>query len=134
MKVIFLDFDGVIHVPTRSGKNFGSYQINNLNLAIESTGAKIVITSSWRDNFNIFALKNILCAAGMCQNDIIGVIPKGEKQDGIKDWLANHSEVSSFVVVDDDELKLKNIVTCEPLDGLTFSKSKEIIKKLNIDK
>ena len=133
MKVIFLDFDGVIYVPSREGKNFGSYQINNLNLAIDSTGAKVVIISSWRDNFNIFALKNILCAAGMTQSDIIGSIPRGEKKEGINQWLKNHEEVSDFVVVDDNELKIKNIISCEPLDGLTFSKSKEIIKKLNID-
>lgn len=51
-KIIFLDFDGVLNVSRpdydRFGQMFHQRFINNLERIIEETGAKIVVTSSWR--------------------------------------------------------------------------------------
>lgn len=52
MKVIFLDIDGVICVPTREHDQYGQlfHQpfVDNLKWIIDETGAKIVISSTWR--------------------------------------------------------------------------------------
>jgi hypothetical protein len=52
MKVIFLDIDGVVCLPTRDHDEYGSlfHQpfVDNLRWIVEETGAKIVISSTWR--------------------------------------------------------------------------------------
>lgn len=59
MKVIFLDIDGVLNVYCQGrdeyGCTFHKHFEDNLRWIIEETGAKIVISSTWRrdglDNF-----------------------------------------------------------------------------------
>lgn len=52
MKVIFLDIDGVLNVIPQGrdefGSKFHSHFENNLKHIIDNTGAKIVISSTWR--------------------------------------------------------------------------------------
>lgn len=52
MKVIFLDIDGVLNLRRRERDQYGSlfhkaWQ-DNLNHVVEETGAKIVVSSTWR--------------------------------------------------------------------------------------
>ena len=46
MKVIFLDFDGVITIPPKWF--FQANLIKNVKKIVDKTGAKIVVSSSWR--------------------------------------------------------------------------------------
>ena len=48
MKVIFLDFDGVITIPPKWYLQAGL--IKNVKKIVDATGAKIVVSSSWRMN------------------------------------------------------------------------------------
>lgn len=52
MKIIFLDIDGVLNVISQGhdeyGSIFHSHFVDNLKYIIDQTGAKIVISSSWR--------------------------------------------------------------------------------------
>jgi hypothetical protein len=52
MKIIFLDIDGVLNVISQGhdeyGSIFHSHFENNLKRIVDETGAKIVISSSWR--------------------------------------------------------------------------------------
>jgi len=52
MKVIFLDIDGVLAVCHKDRDDYGSFfheeYVENLKSIIDQTGAKIVISSSWR--------------------------------------------------------------------------------------
>jgi hypothetical protein len=54
MKVIFLDIDGVLNVNHRERDDYGSAFhdnfVENLKRIIDSTGAKIVVSSSWRQS------------------------------------------------------------------------------------
>lgn len=54
MKIIFLDIDGVLNVnPTERdqwGAIFKIHLVNHLRRIIEATGAKIVISSTWKDS------------------------------------------------------------------------------------
>ena len=71
MKVIFLDVDGVLNSDEYFDKiknlNIDGIQseidvekIKMLNMAINETGAKIVLTSSWRYTRNAQELKKLL--------------------------------------------------------------------------
>jgi hypothetical protein len=52
MKVIFLDIDGVLNLNHKERDEYGPLFhenfVNNLDLIIQETGAKIVISSTWR--------------------------------------------------------------------------------------
>lgn len=52
MKVIFLDIDGVLNVISQGHDEYGGifhpHLVENLKTIIEATGARIVISSSWR--------------------------------------------------------------------------------------
>lgn len=52
MKIIFLDIDGVLNVIGQGydeyGQGFHPHLVENLKRIIDETGAKIVISSSWR--------------------------------------------------------------------------------------
>jgi len=52
MKVIFLDIDGVLNVMNQERDRYGSlfhpHLVDNLRRLVEETGAKIVISSTWR--------------------------------------------------------------------------------------
>jgi uncharacterized membrane protein len=62
MKIIFLDIDGVLALMHQSRDEYGSLfhqqYVDNLAMIIENTGAKIVISSSWRSS-GIEEMKNM---------------------------------------------------------------------------
>ena len=71
MKIIFLDFDGVMdtayydHVLHKEGKPgndkygtiFDPYCVQNLKRIIDETGAKIVVSSSWKYDMSYGGVK-----------------------------------------------------------------------------
>jgi hypothetical protein len=154
MRIVFLDIDGVLnHCDTRHDVRPTSTELlpipiepacmARLNRLIAATGAKIVISSSWR----LFAcwqdLGPALVRHGLVA-DVIGETPdlvndatwianwherKGtpftyeslERGWEIGEWLAAHPEVTAFVILDDcsdmDALKPWLVLT-HPNDGL----------------
>lgn len=68
MKIIFLDIDGVLALMHKQHDEFGSLFheefVNNLKWIIDETGAKIVISSSWRKSglvemLNMWKFRNL---------------------------------------------------------------------------
>lgn len=130
MKVIFLDFDGVINSAEfmkarhkdRKTKNIernaernekskfnwyismiGEEYVARLNQIIEATGAKVVVSSTWRILHDIDELSAFLKAKGFIGEIIdrtprFGGSPRGEE---IAYWLAGN-KVDEFVILDDD--------------------------------
>jgi len=120
MKVIFLDIDGVLvtrnsikyqhlNYPEDTSIRFGKKAVKNLNKLIRLTKSKIVISSTWRLFHSLEDLQNIFKKQGI-KGKIISTtsierapveedIPRGQK---IADWLAQHSEVERYVIIDDD--------------------------------
>lgn len=119
MKVIFLDIDGVLNhekhyewllgtdEPTLLQRVYPYSEINPkscqfLNDIIKETGAKIVVSSSWRldgENrlnslFKHFGLPRIYSTTP-CLNTARGI--------EIDAWLGSHPEVDTYVILDDDE-------------------------------
>jgi hypothetical protein len=153
MKIIFLDIDGVLNCETgyKSGEcnyvkwkwddgtddhhqSFYSKSKGLLNKLIEETGAKIVISSTWR-SFGIDFMKKVWEIEGM-KGDIIGVtpnfrgdidgytIPRGCEIDyyikndldfGHINWskekqqeYMDKSGVENYIIIDDDSDMLYN--------------------------
>jgi hypothetical protein len=122
MKIVFLDFDGVLNSMAdfafkTTSQVFDAPYIGRLNAIVGQSGAKVVISSSWRVNHSVEELRTLLEASGF-EGEIIGRTPVlgyehaqglcdiGEIRSAeIQAWMAGHSvPIASFVVLDDLEL------------------------------
>lgn len=114
MKVVFLDFDGVVNsklTRTRYPDKYidiDPHHVQFLNRITNATGAVIVLTSSWR--FSDDAI-DTLQGAG-CHAQIVGKIPDTTNRgrdghwatsrgDEIKIWLSENKACKQFVILDD---------------------------------
>lgn len=107
MKVIFLDFNGILDTY----ENMDVVDPDNmmrLKKIVDATDAKIVLTTSNKNNYYrsgkiVGILKYIidsLLEAGM---DVIGMVPMMEnREDEIHAYLTMHPEVENFVILEDD--------------------------------
>lgn len=139
MKVIFLDFDGVLNSTEtwrkrgkglalggpREGLTGGLRgldpdHVGPLNQIVQESGAKIVISSSWRldkkldDMDKLDELRLYLKQAG-AECDVIGMTSSGAfdpvrgignssiRGYQIQEWLNDHPEVTHFVILDDSD-------------------------------
>lgn len=146
MKVIFLDIDGVM-VTTRHlvqskkyfGHEFDPVCVSNLKEALKSTGALIVVTSSWREGRSLNQLQSIFKLNGI--QNVIGMTPiiegrtRGFEINGyIQNTKCTELEVQQFVILDDEEEMgdLKHfLIETEFQTGITNSIKDEIIKRLS---
>ena len=117
MKVIFLDFDGVIN-DYMTINEINKYNVEMLKQIVNETGAKVVVTSSWkysyqRNNRNMedFLINNYY-AQTLKKNgiDVIDWTPyvrgqaekNNQREQEILEYLRNHSEVTEYLILDDD--------------------------------
>lgn len=131
-KIIFLDFDGVITSEPFTRKCIFEHRrenwfgldwfdpdcVESLRMIIEATGAKIVISSSWRD-LGMPKLKKVWAENNM-PGELIGTTPIWvlTKVDAIKQWL-NDNPYEQFVVLDDSSLDIPNLIKTDPFSGLS---------------
>jgi HAD domain in Swiss Army Knife RNA repair proteins len=123
MRVVFLDFDGVlnnadwIHKMHAAGHKHASFLqkhqddlnpdavklVSDFVLEME---ARVVISSSWRILHPIGELRIMLKNRGWDdRNLIIDKTPRtsrGFRGDEVNQWLSEHPEVTSHVIFDDD--------------------------------
>lgn len=153
MKIIFLDFDGVITTPS-SKYCLSPPHMDILGKILESTGAYIVISSSWR-RYNLEQTINFITSRS---NPFVGKNPfpfvdrviditkrlrpikMSEyiyRGDEIKEWLDNN-EVESYVILDDINNMLScqqnNLVLTDEKKGLTDKDAQKAIRILNENK
>ena len=117
MKVIFLDIDGVLNINYRGerddyGQQFHPHLVENLKTIIETTGAKIVISSTWRHR-GLSVMKNMWMDRNL-PGEVIDITPHLDyRMDSglwyspirgveIKDWLDKNSP-DNYVILDDDK-------------------------------
>lgn len=115
MKVIFLDFDGVIN----NWNHFEGVDINNvlpLLKIIELTGAKIVATTSNKYYFQVYGNKiedskyfSYMDALNEMGIDILDITPyvDGNREAEIIKYLELHPEIEEFLILDDDSVMKK---------------------------
>ena len=117
MKVVFLDFDGVLNsgefAASPRNDNPGGLlgldwkAIARLNRLILLTGAKVVVSSTWRLDDDVPGLRALLGEAGF-DGEVIGMTPSlnGPRGLEIQAWLDSAPlfgvDVEQFVIVDDD--------------------------------
>jgi len=121
MKVIFLDFDGVLNLISQGHDDYGGifheHFVNNLKELVEATDAKIVVSSSWRSS----GLKYVrdMWEHRNYPGEVIAITPK------LRDCRIRGKEIAVFmelfhvdnyVILDDDtdmlDEQLDNFVKC----------------------
>lgn len=109
MKIIFLDVDGVLN----SVQDRFSWTIESdkhlilLACIVRRTNAKIVVSSSWRNCSLLDTLKKRLNDFSMSVFDVTGYNKNGIRGLEIKEWLDNHNDIESFVILDDEVFDIK---------------------------
>jgi hypothetical protein len=120
MKILFLDFDGVLMLPNQNKFNINA--INNLRDILAKTNCKIVLSSSWRisDRY-IDDIKQANPDSDLnWVSNIIDVTPDLfplSRVDEINHWLSLNP-VDGYAIVDDLKLKTDNFVKTNPRLGL----------------
>lgn len=112
--VIFLDIDGVLNTePQLPADQHGPEHLNpeligRLQSLVASTGAKIVVSSSWRHKFSAEEIGQMLASGypGLDAAVIDATAGDGEESRGqrILDWLQAHPDVGPYVILDDSPM------------------------------
>jgi hypothetical protein len=150
MKVIFLDFDGVLNSAKYllghgdCGVAIDPARMALLKQIVDATDAKIVLSTSWREHWS----KDLMnCdSTGVLINRIFSkyglhIFDKTpelheRREAEIKSWLDTHPEVENFVVLDDSLLSAGYlnghfIKTSNYFDGLDETDVQKAIDILN---
>jgi hypothetical protein len=125
IKVIFLDIDGVLNVIPQGYDEFGgifhSNFVDNLRRIIDETGAKIVISSTWRFGGlqrmkDMWEFRNLPGEVIDITIDCYELVKEGrfeyydevERGHEIQEWIDTHPNIERFVILDDDNDFLPN--------------------------
>jgi len=151
MKIIFLDIDGVLNSQlfyTNRGNNEGDskedyhlHQLDSesiifLNSLIEETGAKVVLSSTWRMGNTMPYMQSLLEKKGFI-GEIIAYTPILHYEGALRGneiylWIQQHTEMlgvstgsdfKEYVIFDDDSDMLlwqrNNFIQIDPYAGLS---------------
>ena len=120
-RIIFLDIDGVLNCTKSKSKcpstgdpvGIDTDKIRRLKRIIDETGAEVVLTSTWKDCYELGAYKQEHRIGKYMNNKFrkfrIKIKDKtfertwSQRAKGILDWLKAHPEVTNFVILDDEE-------------------------------
>ena len=140
-KIIFLDFDGVLNSELSTRKfgtkyRFAKENVAALNEILLKTGARFVISSSWREALVLSEIVGFLERDGVLPGRVAGQTRFLEKARGLEidEWLRSVPyTVSSFVILDDrDDMEphRKRLVQINPQVGLNMTEAKCAIELL----
>lgn len=161
MKILFLDFDGVVNTHNAMGNGYCGIErekVNLLNRVLDETDCRIVISSAWRymvlcGDMTLRGFEHMLLTHGLkCYNKVIGCTPADENVESrglqISEWINNSlpgilenigQTQFKYVVVDDlddcNGIKISgaghSIVQTDGKVGLTNENCNELIRILN---
>jgi hypothetical protein len=150
-KIVFLDIDGVLNsdafadymlmednVDIFNEDMLDERAILQLKKIVESAKAEIVLSSSWRwyketrDKVHYQLRQKGIDFVDTTPLEINTTLSRGVE---IKTWLDEHPEVEGFVILDDDDLRIEELLPYHVKTtfkyGLTREKAAEAIKILN---
>lgn len=151
MKIIFLDFDGVI-TTYQSKWKIDMNKVKIINNICDSTDAKIVVISSWRIGYRgvVSAFQEYLKQyfikheyEGIFKyifdkfiNNIVGMTESGScRGNEIKFYMNERPDIENYVIVDNDsdmlDEQLFNFVQTDTYEGITERDAKLCIDILN---
>lgn len=136
-KVIFLDIDGVVTSVRTGWYNLDIYTVNFLIWVCKKTGAKIVISSTWRYNHgNKFwqsIFKDVMHEDYKTPNFYHERDYKEQEATRgkeINEWLLVHTEVKKYLILDDDSDMLEHqkpsFIKTNSMNGLLFEQMDKI--------
>jgi hypothetical protein len=159
-KVIFLDFDGVLLTDDQTQQqvnrslttqnylktvSFDPTAVANVNRLIESTGAQLVLSTSWADGNSFSSLANCLMRNRIDPGNIweyddpsqgSWMTPRSSNSNRAQEiatWLESHPEVSDWCAIDDrseiDQLGSRAVKT-DPRKGFDNSALAQALKIL----
>jgi len=133
--ILFLDVDGVL-LSTSSIERFRSARVldpdcvERLNRIVERTGAKVVISSTWRLQ-HMDELREALQEAGFRHLDAIvdetAHLPSQSRDSEIWAWLATFG-AKAYCVLDDTRLRNRHLVRTNHLVGLTDEDVEKVLR------
>ena len=149
MKILFLDFDGVLNSERylRNSQSFGPQleeaKMGLLKKIINATNAKIVLSTSWREHWDKSSDqcdstgKEINCIFNRFGLEIFDKTPflSLNREREIERWLNENPNASNFVLLDDrfldSEILRGHLVKTSNYIGLNEKAVKEAIDILN---
>ena len=155
MKIIFLDFDGVMdtayydHVLSKEGKSgndeygciFDPNCVKNLKHIIDETGADIVVSSSWKylmnyqDFLKMWEARNL---PGFVTDVTPNPIERHNRGDEIDAWLEECQTECQYVIIDDleaynfNEHQIPRLLVVNPFFGIDENIAERAIALLNM--
>lgn len=127
MRVLFLDFDGVLNSVGYCRAHRGEEEplldpvcMEHLRDIVEATSARLVLTTSWRRHWDPDtarcndigrAIHRVFAAYGMTVYDKVPDTHR-RREDNIRQWLDEHPETIAFAVLDDEFLEAAYLQRC----------------------
>ena len=148
MKVLFLDFDGVLNTQDyrdnygSTGAGIDKSKMPLLKKLVDTTDAKIVLITSLREYWDKNPEKcdyfgkiidDTFAEYGLEIYDKTPVSDSGKREDEILDWIVNNPSIKNYVAVDDGALFAKFLVGhfVQPKDGLEEEHVEKAVEILN---
>ena len=153
MKIIFVDVDGVLNCEKTTKRLKVNYEfffvdtckVLRLRDIVERTGAKLVLSSTWRLGADpkafyierealrelVAEFRRVRCPLWF---DVTPCLPHAKRWQEINAWLMNH-DTDDFIILDDVGEELKpfddKLVLTNVHDGLTKERAELAISLLN---
>ena len=149
MKIIFLDFDGVI-TTLRTQWELDDEKMALVRRICDETGAKIVISSTWRwgslettlkkifgkdydDSHYLLNTGTVIDITTRDRSFIKDWIVRGHQ---IQKWLDEHPEVENYIILDDDSDMLpeqkSHFIHTDTYLGISEEDTEKAIRMLNV--
>jgi len=132
MRVIFLDFDGVLHPAGAPPGTSLPFEWTDVLAALLEPfdDVQIVVHSSWREQFPAQELMDLLQPVA---GRLLGIVDAGPKGAAIEKFLREHPDITEALVLDDqvDEFRPgfpATLLACEPLAGLSSKETQRRLK------
>lgn len=151
MKIVFLDFDGVMdteyydHILSEAGKPisdeygllFDPECVKNLKYIIDNTGADIVISSTWKDFMTYQEILDMWKYRGLSGfvTDVTPTVSK-HRGDEIDAWLKECRKDCQYAIIDDldgsnfNPNQIEHLFVVNPYCGLDEDTAKKDCKPL----
>ena len=151
-KIIFLDFDGVLNTEyyqgllqfqgkqwqDEHGAFFDPRAVRQLKRVIDTTGADIVVESSWK-YLGLEAMQELWRVRDL-PGRVIDITPSltgnASKGEGISSWLSEYATPDTrYVIIDDEYVVLDSqipyFILTNPYEGLTEEQANRAISILH---
>jgi len=133
--LLFLGFDGVMH-PAGGDRTLFAHRDAFEALLREHAHVEVVISSSWREVFDVDALREAYFSRDIQPRiiDVTPLIPGAMRWQEVQAYLDETRYAGPYIVIDDDASEFPSLwsplLLCEPDVGLDALKLRELAARL----